>query len=193
MIKAIIFDCFGVVVADALEGIINELGLPTEERDQILQLVIAANRGEIAPEVYRTAVANKLGITESEYVDKIKSGEVKNEPLLDYIQSLKPHYKIGLLSNVSSLESLESRFAEGELKKYFDVVVASSQIGYAKPEAQAYEITASQLDVRLTECIMIDDRQDYCQGAIGTGMQAIQYESLEQLKADLNKLVEQRV
>jgi HAD superfamily hydrolase (TIGR01509 family) len=81
------------------------------------------------------------------------------------------------------------RFGTEELGRYFDVAVASAEIGYAKPEAQAYEITADKLGVELTECVFTDDRGEYCEGARGLGMQAILYENLEQFKAELAKIV----
>lgn len=188
MIKAVIFDCFGVLVTDALERIVSDLGASLEDIEEIVGLVAAANRGSIEPEVYRTSVAERLGISVEEYVDRIKKAEHVNEPLLEYIKELKSDHKIGLLSNVNSLESLERRFVNGELE-LFDAIIASGQIGYAKPEAQAYEITAAKLGVLLGECVMVDDREDYCEGAIGVGMQAVHYRTLDQLKQELSSIL----
>src|SRR5258708_653837 len=143
-----------------------------EKAAQILTTIIASNKGSISPEESRDTVAGILGITTDEYITRIKNGEVKDQALLEYAASLRKNYKIGLLSNISS-KGLDVRFNPGELDKYFDVVVVSGVISYAKPEAQAYEITADKLGVRLVECIMIDDREEYCAGASGVGMQAI--------------------
>lgn len=189
MIKAIIFDCFGVLLTDALQSIVDELRLTNSiTADEIVQLVTATSKGAGDREFFRTAVASKLGMTRDEYADTIKNSEIRNQSLLDYIIQLRPRFKTGLLSNVGS-GGLEVRFPDDELAIYFDVVVASGDTGFAKPEAQAYEITADRLGVRFEECIMIDDRQDYCQGAVGVGMQAIQYVSFEQMKSDLEKLL----
>ena len=118
----------------------------------------------------------------------MKDGEVKNQQLMDYIIDLKRQYKIGLLSNIVG-GGLEVRFSLEEIKTHFDAIAGSGDIGYAKPEAQAYEIIANRLDVRLDECIMIDDQEGYCQGAIGVGMQAIQYVSFEQMKRELEQII----
>ena len=189
MIKALIFDCFGVLVTDGLGRIVSERGLRDEEVDQVVKLVTATNRGEITPDVYRASIAKKLNLTVEGYINKIRNNEVKNIALLEYIRKLKAQFKTGLLSNVSGRQSLERRFDNNELSKTFDVVVASGDIGFAKPEAQAYEITADQLGVLLTECIMIDDREDYCQGARGVGMQTILYRSFEQMQNELSGLI----
>ena len=48
---------------------------------------------------------------------------------------------------------------------------------------------ADRLDVRLVECVMIDDREDYCVGARGVGMQAIQYKSFGQMQRELQQVL----
>lgn len=142
MIKAIIFDCFGVLISEGGFSVLN---------------------GKI-------------------------SNEKKNSELLDYIKELKKDYKIAMLSNVNNAGSLFKRFEKEEIK-LFDEVVASGEIGFAKPQAQAFEIVAEKLGVRCDECIMIDDREDYCMGARSAGMQTILYVSLDSLKSQINQLV----
>lgn len=189
MIKTIIFDCFGVLVTDALEAIVSELRMTdAETADEIVALVHAASKGAMDPQAARAAIADKLGITTQEYANKIRHGEAKNRPLLEYIQGLRPQYKTALLSNVIR-GGLESRFTARELAAHFDAVVASGDIGYAKPEAQAYQAVADRLGVRLDECIMVDDRQDYCDGAIAIGMQAVRYKSFGQMQTELARLL----
>ena len=189
MIKAIIFDCFGVLLTDALQEIVDKLNITDPNTaEEIKALVTLGGKGTIDRGTLRSSVASKLNITVDEYADIIKNGEVRNQPLFDYIKLLRPKFKTGLLSNVNR-GGLDVRFTRDELAMYFDAVVASSDVGFAKPEAQAYEITADRLGVRLEECVMIDDREDYCQGATGVGMKAIQYQSFEQMKSDLEKLL----
>ena len=189
-IRAVIFDCFGVLITDALEVMLE----PLRESDpmavrRIVDTVTAANRGIITSEQSRAAVAAALGLGVGEYVDRLRRGEAKNQPLLDYIATLRPHYKTALLSNTSS-RGLEARFTPEELAAHFDVVVASGVVGYAKPEAQAYEITAERLGVRLAECVMVDDSEDYCAGARGVGMQTILYTDLITMRRELADILE---
>ncbi len=189
MIKAIIFDCFGVLVTDSLDAIINSNDLSEIQRDEIKSYVTAANKGSISVAEYRSEVANILNMEYKDLNSAIKNGEIKDENLLEYIRELKKEYKIGLLSNVTSLDSLKSRFAENELEDNFDVVVASGQIGYAKPEAEAYEITADKLGVFLSECVMIDDREEYVNAAVGIGMKGIVYTGMIDLKKELKDIL----
>ncbi len=188
MIKAIIFDCFGVLVTDALSAIVTEMQTTDPETvEQIVDTVKAANKGIITTETSRTTISALLGLTIDEYVDKIRDGEVRNQELLDYILVLRKSYKVGLLSNIGP-QSLEARFNQADQAKYFDAVVASGVVGYAKPEAEAYGIAVDRLGVRFDESVMIDDRQEYIDGATAVGMQGILYASFSDLKTQLVSL-----
>jgi len=172
-----------------LDVIINSNGLSENQKDEIKSYVSAANKGSISVAEYRSEVANILNMEYEDLNSAIKNGEIKDENLLEYIRELKKEYKIGLLSNVTSMDSLKSRFAENELEDNFDVVVASGQIGYAKPEAEAYEITADKLGVSLSECVMIDDRDEYVNAAVGIGMKGIVYNGIDDLRKELKDIL----
>ena len=189
MIKAVIFDCFGVILTDSLQQMYDELSESNPERmQQAEDLLNATARGYLSREDFDRQISGVLGISHEDFIKRKYSGETRNDQLLSYILELKKKYKTAMLSNVSN-QGLMRRFDGSELDKYFDVVVASGEIGFAKPEPQAYEITADKLGVRLNECVFIDDRQEYCDGARGVGMQAIQYTTFAQLKKDLAKIL----
>jgi len=189
MIRAVIFDCFGVLMVDTFAA----MTMPLRESDpqlfaQIMTLTEASIRGQVEPNDFRRQAAALLGMDAEEFVRKEMSGEVKNEDVLNFASSLRPELKTAMLSNIGTA-GLQRRFVPGELEKHFDVVVASGDIGFAKPEPQAYEMTAERLGVRAAECVMIDDRAEYCVGAEAVGMQAIRFENLSQLKRDLTRLL----
>jgi HAD superfamily hydrolase (TIGR01509 family) len=185
MIKAIIFDCFGVLVEDSLKAI--GAGLEPELRQRVIDVLHAAHHGLIESAESTRRVCEILGITAEEYRRQVDAGEIKNRPLLAYIGELHQTYKTAILSNIS-IGGIGRRFTAEELS-VFDAVVASGEVGYAKPEAQIYEIAADRLEVRLEECVFTDDREEYCEGARGVGMQAILFEDFEQFKHDLQKLL----
>ncbi len=193
MIRAIIFDCFGVLVTDALQQMWDEL----QARDaagavEVRELVRASNKGLILPSESNQQVAKIFGLEYEEYRQKIIAGEVKNQELLDYVVSLRADYKTAMLSNIGS-GSLARRFTDEELSQYFDVVVASGEIGYAKPEPEAYEITADKLAVRFDECVFTDDREEFCEAARAVGMQAICYQNFTQFRTDLEHALDSRL
>ena len=189
MIKAIIFDCFGVVIADGLEAVVveHEKSDPSFRRfvhDTIKQ----SNRGHIKPLDSHLRISERLGISPENLQGKIYGGEARNSRVIDLILELRKNYKTALLSNIGK-DSLKHRFSDQELLQLFDAVVASGEVGFAKPEPEAYEIVCERLGVRLDESVFIDDREVYCEGARALGMQAIRYEDFDQMKAELDKLL----
>lgn len=183
MIRAIIFDCFGVVLVDTFDLVYQRFGGDVAaDKEFIIQTLYDSNSGRIPSSI--SVFAKHLGVSDDIWRQAIGDGSTINQDVLDYALELRKKYKTAMLSNIGS-GGLERMFEPGLLSKYFEVSVASGDIGFAKPEPQAYEITADRLGVRLNECIFIDDRQDYVDGAIGVGMQALLFTSTQQLKRDL--------
>ncbi len=188
-IEAIIFDCFGVVITDALSLLHRELAERDEAAASELRDVIrAANRGIISSDESRQRVAELLDITKTEYRQRMDSSERTDWKLLDYIGKLRVDYKTAMLSNITQ-SGLQRRFPDDKLLDYFDEVVISSEIGYVKPEPEAYLITAERLGVAPESCVFLDDREGYCDGARDVGMQAIRYDSFDQATTELERLL----
>jgi HAD superfamily hydrolase (TIGR01509 family) len=189
VIQAVIFDCFGVIIGDALGAMTRELRTTNPEALQRIKgLLNEANTGRASSEEISVKIAAMFGMPYADYRAQLDLHEVKDQALLDYIGELRKTYKTALLSNIPK-DSLSKRFTAAELTKYFDAVVASGDIGYAKPEARAYEIAAEQLGVRLDECVFTDDRQPYCDGAEAVGMQTILYTDFADFRTQLQTLL----
>jgi len=187
MIKAVLFDCFGVVRPDNLRLTYQRFGgnLDTDEQF-ITDTIGAANHGLIPNS--RDVFAEKLGITADEFMQALDDGVQNDQHLLDYIAELRKTYKTGMLSNVSR-GRLQEIFEPGVLDTYFDVYVGSGDMGVAKPEPEAYRTVAERLGVSPEECIFTDDSEDYCAGARAAGMQAIRYQSFPQYKRELEAIL----
>lgn len=189
MIRAIIFDCFGVVLTDALQEMRAELALrDSAAAEQVRDIVAANNRGFVAPRESNQQLATIFGMDIDEFRARVAAGEVRNEILLQYILGLRGSYKTAMLSNIAG-SSLARRFPNDELLRYFDVVLASADIGYMKPDKEAYEIAADRLDVATHECVFIDDREVFCEAAKAAGMQAIVYTDFAQFKQQIDVLL----
>jgi HAD superfamily hydrolase (TIGR01509 family) len=188
VIRAIIFDCFGVLISDALHVMCAELNArDSEAASEVWKLINLANRGLITSAASTVQIAELFGVTPEEYRMKVAQGEVKDEALLTYIAELRSSYKTAVLTNIPA-GSLSRRFSGDDLKRYFDAVVASGEIGYTKPAAQAYSITAEKLAVSPYDCVFVDDRESNLDGARVAGMQAILYTDFTQFKRDLEAL-----
>ena len=111
-----------------------------------------------------------------------------NRMLLDYIKTeLKPKYKIGIISN--ALADFLYEILPEEDVKLFDDIVLSHRAGVAKPEPAIYEMSLNNLGVRTEDAVFIDDIELFCDTAKALGMQAILYEDFEQMKTDLESLL----
>lgn len=191
MIKAIIFDCFGVLLGNAYKTHLMEVELEDPERAKEIRAINhASDMGILTREETAEGISSLFGMDAEEFLAEQNEVEVPNKALLEYIASLKPDYKLALLSNISSRERLSIRFTNGELDSHFDTVIASGDEGFVKPQPEIYQIAATRLGVHPDECVMIDDIAEFCQGARDVGMQAIQFQTNQQCIADLNALID---
>ena len=67
----------------------------------------------------------------------------------------------------------------------FDVLVWSYQLGIAKPDPAIYRYALAQLGTLPEETLFIDDKIENVEAARVLGIQAIQFSTVEQLRADL--------
>ena len=191
MIKAIIFDCFGVFIGNPYKIRAQALEISHPERaDRLHEINRASDRGYLTPKETAEQMSELMGITAEEFMAEQKAGEIRNEELVDYVKTLRPNFKLAMLSNINSRERLDMRFEPGQLDELFDTVVASGDEGYIKPEPEIFEIALHRLEVLPEECVFIDDILEFCQGAEAVGIHAIQYFSFQQAITDLEDLID---
>jgi glucose-1-phosphatase len=108
--------------------------------------------------------------------------------LIDFIQSLKPAYKTGLLSNAWSgaRESVNRRFP---FLHIFDETIFSAEVRLAKPDARIYSLMVNRLGIQPNQAIFVDDIKGNVMGAEAIGMRGIRYESTAQVKEELGTLL----
>jgi HAD superfamily hydrolase (TIGR01509 family) len=187
MIRGVIFDCFGVLYEGSLEYLASLA--PPERREAVYEVNRAADYGYISHDEYLSSMAELID-TQPEEVEKISRERfIRNDPLVDYVRSLRPQYKTALLSNVG-YSVMGTLFTEKELTGLFDAVVLSGEVGMVKPYPEIFELTASRLGLRPEECVMIDDLPKNTEGAERVGMKGLVYGSVRQIKTDLNDLAE---
>lgn len=187
MIRAIIFDYFGVIQPDVLPAAYRSFGGDPHKDAQFLHdTITAVNHGYIKSS--RPVIAEHLGISTEEWVAALNARRGHDPELLAYILQLRKRYKTGLLSNIGPA-GLQVMWEPGELERYFDVAIASGDVGFVKPEPQIFQLMAERLGVVPNECVMLDDLQKHCDGARAAGMQAIQYRHFAQAKSELESLL----
>lgn len=186
MIRGIIFDCFGVLYRGSLEHL-SEL-VPADRRQELMDLSHGSDYGYISREDYFQQVGALASLSAGEIEKLTAAQHIRNESLMTVVRSLRPQYKVALLSNVGR-GVIERLFTTSELEDLFDVVVLSNEVGMVKPYAEIYELTAARLNLTPQECLMIDDLLVNIEGAQATGMRGIVYQSTEQVQEQLAILV----
>jgi HAD superfamily hydrolase (TIGR01509 family) len=186
-LKAIIFDCFGVLVEASLEPFYGKyFGNDTEKLLKAKSLANESNVGRITYEAFVVELA-KLAQIPTNTARQFLDTNPPNIKLMGYIRDeLRSKYKIGFLSNASD-NWLNELFTPEQLS-LFDDIVLSFQHKMAKPDSAIFRLAAQRLNIEPADCLLVDDVEGYCAGAREAGMQALCYTSLQQLKDMLAKI-----
>src|SRR5665213_497026 len=124
MIKAIIFDCYGVLTKSTWQEFWSSLPTPNM-REQARVLNRAYDGAVISEEDFSTKLQSLTKRSKSE-IQKIFFDEdpSKNTELIDYIRTLKPKYKTAILSNIAT-SWVEDYLLTDDEKELFDAMVFS--------------------------------------------------------------------
>lgn len=190
MIKAIIFDCFGVLAGSGFKEIYSRAGGTLDKDGAFLDDVLAAaNSGHMSSREMHQQVADRIGMSYEEWHVTIEQGERPNEELLTYIAELKKNYKTAILSNANH-GTMQRRFSPEQLK-LFDQSIVSAEVRLIKPDLEIYQLAADRLGVETSECVFTDDSPLYCEAARASGMQSIWYQDFKQFRSDLEDILSQ--
>lgn len=186
MIKAIIFDCFGVLTTDLWREF--KATLPENLQNQARNLNHEYDAGNLTePEFIKKIV--RLSGRKPEEVEELSKDEVtKNKELLTYIKKLKHSYQIGMISNIAS-NWVRDEFLTPEEQALFDDLVFSYEVGITKPDKRIFEIACRRLKVDPKASVFIDDIEVYVQAAKDLGMQGIVYKNFNQMKRELEQML----
>jgi HAD superfamily hydrolase (TIGR01509 family) len=184
-VKAIIFDCFGVLYVGSLQALYDIT--PKEHWRELADLNAGSDYGYVTADEYATRLSELTGKSKDEIIDLRRREHARNDALVACLYELKKNYKVGLLSNVG-FDLIERLFTEQERSELFDAMVLSSTEGIVKPHPRIYQIAAERLGVSAGDCLMIDDLQKNVDGADAAGMRGLQYTNLANLKSDLARL-----
>jgi HAD superfamily hydrolase (TIGR01509 family) len=186
VIRGIIFDCFGVLYHGSLDQLFERT--PPAKYQEMRDLHHSYDYGYIDKGDFFKGAGMLMGVSAVE-VERICSKEhVRNDPLVDYIKTLRPRYKTALLSNVGR-GFLDNLFTKEELKELFDTEILSSEVHMMKPSAGIYLLAAERLGVQPTQCVMVDDLLRNVDAAKEVGMFGIQYTTVDAFDNSLSALL----
>lgn len=189
MIKAVLFDFFGVLYPDTFWGLANKY---LQERDDSIQqklheLVRKADMNIIDQNGFWLEAAELFGVSiEQLEKDRDAFGGV-DTVLLARIRDLRASgMKIGIISNVGTGMVRGELGADSEL---FDVFVLSGDTGFVKPDPQVYELAVERLNLEADECLFFDDIPRNVRGAEAVGMKAALYSGIHDYEKAIRELV----
>jgi len=187
MVKAVIFDFFGVICLD-LYWTWLKLHAPDLEskRSYFQELSNQLDLGKVTREEFARTLSDKTGVAEENILEQMNQGILIDPELVELIRELKKSYKLGLLSN-SNANWLREILKNYKLDQLFDSVVISQDVGFIKPQREIFEITLKDLEVPAEESVFVDDRESNTSAAEKIGFKTIVYNGVADLKDKLAK------
>ncbi len=200
-IKAVIFDFGGVLLRtvdfNVREQLAERLNMDRHELEEFIfggDSGDKAQIGEISTQQHWEHLRYQLGYTAQEFEDLLEeffSQDRLDENLVNYVRTLHKAYKTALLSNSTS--DLRQRIAEKwHFEDAFDLMVISAEVGVAKPEPKIFRLALDKLGVPASEAAFVDDFQRNVEAARQVGMNAIRFESPQQVCEELGRLLNGR-
>jgi len=190
MIKALIFDCFGVFYADPVFAYMRNPTAPPDKAEALHSLDKQAAVGALDKKGFVTHAALLLNISESDTEQRFFHSNERNERLVKFVQQLRKTYKIAMLSNIGG-DMMDGFFMPEERERLFDAVILSGDVKMAKPDRTIFELVCKRLGVELHEAVMIDDMQTTCDIVRTFGMMSVYYKNFEQFQTELNATLKQ--
>lgn len=184
MIRAVIFDCFGVLTTDGWLAFKDKYLAPgSKQLEEATELNHQTDEGLLTHDEFIEGIATLAKVDRSE-AEMVVSSHVRNDKLFEYIRDeLKPSYKIGMLSNASADWTRE--LFEPWQVGLFDEKTFSFELGVIKPHPAMYQTIATKLGCLPEECLFVDDRELFALGAKDVGMQAIWFKENQQCREEI--------
>jgi epoxide hydrolase-like predicted phosphatase len=196
-IRAVFFDLGGVILRTEYqaprERLAERLNMNYEDLNKIVfesDTSRKASLGAMSADEYWAAVTRRLGRPASETHDirtEFFAGDVLDRSLVDYIRSLRPRYKTGVISN--AWPDLRTYLVENKFEDAFDALIVSAELGVIKPDPKIYQIALEQLKVDPDEAVFVDDTFSNVEAARALGMHGIHFRSPEQTLNKLNEML----
>ena len=197
-IHAIFWDVGGVLLTNAWDhteraAALEHFRLDEKEFHGRHEMVVSSfERGKISLDEYldRTVFYRSRSFTREEFRDYMFSLSRPMTDVLAFARNLAASgkYFMGTINNESRELNLH-RIKKFGLRDVFRVFVSSCFVGLRKPESGIYHLALEITQINPEECCFIDDRALNLECAVKLGMRTIQMQTLEQLRADLGKLL----
>jgi FMN phosphatase YigB (HAD superfamily) len=191
--KAIIFDLGKVLIHfdfkrgyQALEGLCPYTVAEMRQRITATDLVERFETGLVEPEDFVKQFSGILGLQlDYDHFCRIWSSIFMDTLIPDsMLEGLAARYKLVLLSNTNAIHFEMVREAY-PLLRHFHEVVLSYEVKAMKPAPRILHEAVARAGCRPEECFYTDDIAAFIEGARREGIDAVQFESAEQIQREL--------
>ena len=182
--KAVIFDLGGVLLnidSRLTIAAFNELGVKNADLfySKKIQTPIfdKIEIGAISPKEFLEQLQKECDNASIELVENAWNAMLVDLPQsrLDYIKNLKNNYQIFLLSNTNTIHirALKNKIGAEKWKAFssvFDKMYLSHEIGFRKPDKEAFQIILEENNLNPNEVFFIDDSPQHIETAKKMGI-----------------------
>ena len=159
-----------------------------------LQTRAPYDRGDLLPSEYWQNFAMQAGVKISaDAIEQARQLDLElwsdlNDAMILWVQQLHAAgFKTAILSNMPADMATHMRRNFAWLS-HFDHHIFSGEVRSVKPEPAIYQHCIDALGVRPSEALFIDDREINLEQARAVGIHTIRFQSVDQLRADLQAL-----
>lgn len=194
MYKAIIFDLGKVLIYfdfkrgyQALEGLCPYAAAEIPKRIAATDLVQRFETGLVEPHDFYEQLSRILDL-KLDYTEFCRIWScIFSETLIpeSMLEGLKRNYKLVLLSNTNVIH-FEMVRKSYPILRHFDDLVLSYEVKAMKPRPEIYRAAIERAGCRPEECFYTDDIVPYAEAGRRMGLDAVAFESLEQLERELS-------
>jgi epoxide hydrolase-like predicted phosphatase len=194
-IESVIFDWGGVLIEDPAPGLIRYCAktLCVASEDYIKahsKFADDFHKGLICEDTFWEKICPELNVPKpnvrSLWTEAFKAAYVPKADMFSMAASLQENgYRTAVLSNT---EVPAMQYFHQQRYDMFDVLVFSCTEGVTKPDRKIYEITLKKLGSQPKQTIFIDDNPEYINGAKEVGINTVLFQSLEQVRDELDRL-----
>ncbi len=194
ILKALLFDLGNVIIGlDFGRAYRTLAGLTQHGADEIPKIISRANlagpyeRGELSNDEFhkRFCAALDLDLAYEPFED-LWGDMFMTEPFLEehFFEGLGRRYRLLLLSNTNDIHYrfLRERYP---MLRHFDDFVLSYEVGTMKPDAKIYNEAIRRAGVAAKEYFFVDDKQINVDAARQAGIDAVRFESRDELERQL--------
>ncbi len=193
MLKAIIFDCDGVIVDSephhlkAFQMILKTEGIILTEEEYyekylalddkgLFETVLAAHKRPVDNQILKKLILQKMPVYK-----KLSGEELFIYPgVVDFVNKASGHYRLAIASGAFRGE-IKFALDKGGIRSAFPIIVSAQDVRNGKPHPESYltalnklnALTPEKSPIKPSECVVIEDSLHGIESAVSAGMHCL--------------------